>query len=191
MKKSLLILLLLVTQAQAGWFGPDNYDECILEHIQKAQGNAAVLRLIRESCENKFYDTSPKGIAEKEKNRQKEEKKLSPEEEQTQLEQQPVQVGPMVNIDSFVVNISDDQGSHYLKAIITIEVDGEAAAMEVNQRMPQIKDEILHLIGNKTFCELNDLQGKIQLRAELINKINSILLKGKVKRIYFTDWGLQ
>ena len=63
--------------------------------------------------------------------------------------------------------------------------------MELNQRMPQIKDAILLLIGNKTFNELNDLQGKIQLRAELINKINSILLKGKVKRIYFTDFVVQ
>jgi flagellar FliL protein len=57
--------------------------------------------------------------------------------------------------------------------------------------MPQIKDAVLLLIGNKTFNELNDLQGKIQLRAELINKINSILPKGKVKRIYFTDFVVQ
>jgi flagellar FliL protein len=120
-----------------------------------------------------------------------EEKKISPEEEQAALKLQANQVGPMVNIDSFIVNISDDQESRYLKATITIEVDGEEASMEVNQRMPQIKDAILLLIGNKTFHELNDLQGKIQLRAELINKINSILLKGKVKRIYFTDFVVQ
>jgi len=119
------------------------------------------------------------------------EKKISPEEEQAALKLQANQVGPMVNIDSFIVNISDDQESRYLKATITIEVDGEEASMEVNQRMPQIKDAILLLIGNKTFHELNDLQGKIQLRAELINKINSILLKGKVKRIYFTDFVVQ
>ncbi len=119
------------------------------------------------------------------------EKKISPEEEQAALALQAKQVGPMVSIDSFIVNISDDQESRYLKAAITIEVDGEEAAMELNQRMPQIKDAILLLIGNKTFNELNDLQGKIQLRAELINKINSILLKGKVKRIYFTDFVVQ
>ena len=119
------------------------------------------------------------------------EKKISPEEEQAALKLQANQVGPMVNIDSFIVNISDDQESRYLKATITVEVDGEEASMEVNQRMPQIKDAILLLIGNKTFHELNDLQGKIQLRAELINKINSILLKGKVKRIYFTDFVVQ
>ncbi len=119
------------------------------------------------------------------------EKKISPEEEQAALELQAKQVGPMVNIDSFIVNIADDQESRYLKAAITIEVNSEEAAMELNQRMPQLKDAILLLIGNKTFNELNDLQGKIQLRAELINKINSILLKGKVKRIYFTDFVVQ
>lgn len=117
--------------------------------------------------------------------------KISPEEEQAALANQAKQVGPMVNIDSFIVNILDDEESRYLKAAITLEVSDEQAAMELNERMPQIKDAILLLIGNKTFSELNDLQGKIQLRAELINKINSILLKGKVKRIYFTDFVVQ
>ncbi len=120
-----------------------------------------------------------------------EEEKISPEQEQAELEKQAKQVGPMVNIDSFIINILDDQESRYLKAAITIEVDSEEATMEINQRMPQLKDAILLLIGNKTFGELNDLQGKIQLRAELINEINSILLKGKVKRIYFTDFVVQ
>lgn len=120
-----------------------------------------------------------------------EEPKLSPEEEQAELAKQAKQVGPMVTIDTFIVNIMDDQESRYLKAAITLEVDNEMATMEINQRMPQLKDSVLLLLGNKTFSELNDLQGKIQLRAELINKINSILLKGKVKRIYFTEFVVQ
>ncbi|MCD6582632.1 MAG: flagellar basal body-associated FliL family protein [Desulfuromusa sp.] len=120
-----------------------------------------------------------------------EEEKISPEQEQAELEKQAKQVGPMVSMDSFIVNIMDDQESRYLKATITIEVDGEEASMELTQRMPQVKDAVLLLLGSKTFGEISDLQGKIQLRAELINKINSILLKGKVKRIYFTDFVVQ
>lgn len=119
------------------------------------------------------------------------EEKISPEEEQAALEKQAQQVGPMVNIDSFIVNILDDEESRYLKAAITLEVSDEQTSMELAERMPQVKDAILLLVGSKTFSELNDLQGKIQLRAELINKINSILLKGKVKRIYFTDFVVQ
>jgi flagellar FliL protein len=119
------------------------------------------------------------------------EEKVSPEQEQAEMELRAKQVGPMVNIDSFIVNILDDEASRYLKAAITLEVNGEEASLELSRRMPQVKDAILLLVGNKTFNELNDLQGKMQLRAELINKINSILLKGKVKRIYFTDFVVQ
>ena len=120
-----------------------------------------------------------------------EEEKISPEQEQAELEKQAKQVGPMVSMDSFIVNIMDDQESRYLKATITIEVNSEEASMELTQRMPQVKDAVLLLLGSKTFGEISDLQGKIQLRAELINKINTILLQGKVKRIYFTDFVVQ
>jgi flagellar FliL protein len=119
------------------------------------------------------------------------EEEISPEQEQAEMEMQAKQVGPMVNIDTFIVNIIDDEESRYLKAAITLELNTPEGAAEVAERMAQIKDAILLLVGNKTFGELQDLQGKIQLRAELINRINSVLLKGKVKRIYFTDFVVQ
>lgn len=120
-----------------------------------------------------------------------EEESLSPEEQQAQLEKQAKQVGPMVNIDTFIVNILDDQQSRYLKAALTLELDSQEASLEVGERMPQIKDAILLLLSNKTYSELSDLQGKIQLRAELLNRLNSILLKGKIKHIYFTEFVVQ
>ncbi len=116
---------------------------------------------------------------------------LTPEQEQALLERQAKEVGPMVNIESFIVNILDDAETRYLKAAITLEVESPGVATEVNQRMPQIKDAVLLHVGNKTFSELSDLQGRLQLRAELLNKINSLLLSGKVKRIYFTDFVVQ
>lgn len=116
---------------------------------------------------------------------------LTPEQEQALLERQAKEVGPMVQLESFIVNILDDGETRYLKAAITLEVDSPETAAELNQRMPQVKDAILLLVGNKTFAELSDLQGKLQLRAELLNRINSLLLRGKVKRIYFTDFVVQ
>jgi len=118
-------------------------------------------------------------------------KPLTPEQEQAQLERQAKEVGPMVDLESFIVNILDQGEVRYLKAAITLEADTAATAAELVQRMPQIKDAILLLIGNKTFAELSDLQGRLQLRAELLNRINSLLLVGKVKRIYFTDFVVQ
>jgi flagellar protein FliL len=121
-------------------------------------------------------------------------------------------IGPMVEIKELIVNIISEGDRHYVKASMTIELVGTAAGAagaagggghgepaggkdpateEVTQRMPQIRDSILMLIGNKTYDELQDIQGKKQLKAELISKLNSILHKGKVKEIYFTDFIVQ
>jgi len=101
------------------------------------------------------------------------------------------EIGPMVEIAEFVVNIISEDGRHYVKAALTIELDKEEAIEETSKRMPQIRDAILLLVGNKTFEELHDLQGKKQLKAELVSKINSFLQTGKVKAIYFTDFVVQ
>lgn len=104
---------------------------------------------------------------------------------------QPATVGPMVNLDSFVINILEEKETRYLKAAVTLELDTLPGADEVKLRMPQIRDSILLLVGNKTFSEVRDLQGKLQLRAEMLDKINSLLQVGKVQQIYFTDFVVQ
>lgn len=101
------------------------------------------------------------------------------------------EIGPMVNIDEFIVNIISDENNHYVKASLTIELSSEPSKEELQKRMPQIRDAILLLVGNKTFEELQDLQGKKQLKAELLSKINAILYNGQAKSIYFTDFVVQ
>ncbi|PIE58454.1 MAG: flagellar basal body protein FliL [Desulfobulbus propionicus] len=101
------------------------------------------------------------------------------------------EIGPMVNIEEFIVNIIGEGEPHYVKSSMTLEMNNEAVVKEANKRMPQIRDTVLLLIGNKTFEELQDLQGKKQLKAELKSKINSFLKNGKVKNIFLTDFVVQ
>lgn len=119
------------------------------------------------------------------------EQKSDPEAEAAAMAANAKMIGPMVTIDTFIVNILDDEENRYLKAAITLEVDSLTTADEITARLPQLQDAILLLIGNKTFGELRDMQGKMQLRAELLNRINEILSRGNVKRIYFTDFVVQ
>ena len=53
MKQSLLIILLLVTQAQAGWFGPSNYDECVLDGMKGVESDLAA-KVIVAACRRQF-----------------------------------------------------------------------------------------------------------------------------------------
>ena len=100
-------------------------------------------------------------------------------------------IGPMVEIKEFVVNIIGTDAPHYVKASLSLELDKDTTLDEVNKRMPQIRDAILLLIGNKTFEELQDIQGKNQVKAELKSKINSFLKTGKVNNVYLTDFVVQ
>lgn len=104
---------------------------------------------------------------------------------------QSSEIGPMVEIKEFIVNIISEDDRHYVKASLTLELNKTEAIEETNKRMPQIRDAILLLVGNKTFEELQDLQGKKQLKAELISKINSFLQTGKIRAVYFTDFVVQ
>lgn len=126
-------------------------------------------------------------------------KKPPPEEEKTNEQVEMVQpiaqnesdIGPMVDIKEFIVNIISEDESHYVKAALTLELNNEEVVEEANKRMPQIRDAVLLLIGNKTFEELLDTQGKKQIKAELKSKINSFLKTGRVKNIYMTDFVVQ
>lgn len=111
--------------------------------------------------------------------------------EMIQPEVDDAEIGPMINIEEFIVNIISEDTAHYVKASLTLELTNEQVLEEANKRMPQIRDAVLLLIGNKTFEELQDLQGKKQVKSELKNRINTFLKTGKVKSIYMTDFVVQ
>jgi len=104
---------------------------------------------------------------------------------------QTTDIGPMIDINDFIVNIISAENNHYVKASFTLELSNKLVLDEAEKRMAQIRDSILLLVGNKTYDELQDLQGKKQLKAELSSKLNAILQTGQVKSIYFTDFVVQ
>lgn len=101
------------------------------------------------------------------------------------------EVGPLVEIQEFIVNIISEENNHYLKISMTLEMSDEKARNEAEKRMAQIRDTVLLQLSNKTFEELYDLQGKKLLKAELLNRINDLLTAGMATSIYFTDFVVQ
>ncbi|MBI4714830.1 MAG: flagellar basal body-associated FliL family protein [Nitrospirae bacterium] len=100
--------------------------------------------------------------------------------------------GPIVNLDPFLVNLADPgDSSHYLKVTIKLEVKGEEGSVEIGERMPQIRDAILVLLSSKTSEEIRTVEGKFQLRDEVISRANTFLAGKQVKAAYFTDFVMQ
>jgi flagellar protein FliL len=110
---------------------------------------------------------------------------------QTSGAETDLEIGPMVAMDDFIVNIIDAEETRYLKISMTLELSTPETSIEIEERKAQVRDTILLYLSSKTFDEIRDMQGKLQMRADLVGSINSFLAKGKVKTIYFTDFMVQ
>ena len=99
--------------------------------------------------------------------------------------------GIMCEMEPFIVNLLDEGGKRYLKTQLEIEVENEDVKKELQQRTPQIRDAILLLLTSKSYAEIGVPGGKVELRTELIERINNVLGSGKIRTLYFTEFVVQ
>lgn len=120
------------------------------------------------------------------------EKLSAPEEGQTQQTAEAA-IGPsvMLKMEPFIVNLLDQDGKRYLKAQFEVEVGSEEEKQALEDHMAQIRDAILLLLSSKTFAQIGVPEGKVQLRSELIERINAIMKNGAVRGLYFTEFVIQ
>ncbi len=100
-------------------------------------------------------------------------------------------VGKIFELKTFVVNLNDPGGKRYIKTKIELEYVEETVNAEIAARLPQIRDAILLLLSSKSLEEIQDVDGKIDLRNELIQRINQVLKQGKIRNLYFTELVIQ
>jgi len=106
----------------------------------------------------------------------------------------PAAGGAAANIfpmEPFIVNIYDGQELRYLRVKVEFETATADAKTEIEMRQAPLRDAILVLLTTKTLQDIQDLQGKNQLRDEIMVAVNKILPPGKVSRVYFTDFVVQ
>ncbi len=91
----------------------------------------------------------------------------------------------------FVVNLADNKGRRYLKVSMKLELSSDELMEEVEKRQPQIRDVILTLLSSKTSNEVNSMEGKFLLREEIIKRVNTFLVTGKITKIYLEEFVVQ
>jgi flagellar FliL protein len=103
----------------------------------------------------------------------------------------PPLVGPLWALDPFIVNLADNQGERYLKVVMQLELSDPLVTAEVEILKPRIRDNILDLLTAKTYSDLMESAGKQHLRDEIVLRVNSFLTKGKIVKVYFTEFVVQ
>ena len=99
--------------------------------------------------------------------------------------------GIICKMEPFIVNLLDRDGIRYLKTTIEFEVENRDIKNEFTQHTPQLRDAILLLLTSKSFEDISKLEGKLQLKNELIARINQILPSAGIRALYFTEFVVQ
>lgn len=97
-------------------------------------------------------------------------------------------MGPTFPLERFTVNLADKDGSRYLSVHIDLELSSENLTDEIEKRLPQIRDTILVLLSSKRYDQIETIDGKRQLRDEIMHTISGLLTTGRIKNVYFTNF---
>lgn len=95
------------------------------------------------------------------------------------------------NLDPFIVNLQDNSGTRYLKLTVNLDLSSPAAQAEITSQTTQIRDSLIILLSSKSYTDIGTVEGKYQMRDEIVARVNQFLTKSKVKTAYFTEFVIQ
>lgn len=100
-------------------------------------------------------------------------------------------LGTIFSLDTFIVNLADEGGKRYLRVTMDLELSANTVESDLQQRLPQVRDSILMVLPTKRFEDIRTIQGKIDLRNEIIAKLNDLFDRQSVTNIFFTEFVVQ
>jgi flagellar FliL protein len=122
-----------------------------------------------------------------------EQMKLDKEKLEAEQDAAGAESGPLVyTMDKFTVNL-DGQPKRTIRIEVNLEMLGKDGFEEVisNDTRVRARDRIVRLLNGKNFAEIESIQGKLFLKDRIAFEINSILDKGVVKDVYFSEFVVQ
>jgi len=117
--------------------------------------------------------------------------KEEPQAQQAETAEEELVVKPIFPLNSFIVNLAGENGKRYLKIKMDLEIQKEELNDSIRQRIPQIRDSIMMILTSKRYEDVKDTEGKIALRQDIQNQVNSFFKEPCVSNIFFTDFVIQ
>ena len=120
------------------------------------------------------------------------------EKKKTELKKEPPKekpkgdiIGQIYAIENIIVNPAGSNGERFVKVSIGLEMGGAKLDQELKKRDVQLRDILIGIFTSKTIEEITNPAKRGDLREEIKGKINSLLVSGKIRNIYFTDLVIQ
>lgn len=88
---------------------------------------------------------------------------------------QPKKTPVFVDLESFTVNLRDEDDDRFMQVKLVAEMRDTAAGEVLKNMMPAVRSEILLLLGSKKAADLTTREGKEKLAREIIAAANKPL----------------
>lgn len=99
--------------------------------------------------------------------------------------------GPVMSFDPFVVNLDEPGTSRYLKCTLQVELESPDAAEAVEKSKQLIRDTILSHLSGLHVKDTLGAEAKDKIRTELMTRVEKVLGKHKIKRMFFQEFVVQ
>ncbi|MBN2241195.1 MAG: flagellar basal body-associated FliL family protein [Acidobacteria bacterium] len=103
----------------------------------------------------------------------------------------PKPVTATLALDSFLVNLADEDSARFVKASFRLGLAEEPDEKKIEVTVPAIRDSIITLLSSKTAEQIRTPQGKDKLREQIRTRVNSILTEVEVVEVYIVDFVVQ
>ena len=94
---------------------------------------------------------------------------------------------------NFTVNLMTQTGKRYLKTSMQFELDKDeikanATKMELDKKLPMVKDTIIEILSSKSLEDVAADKGKNRVKDEIVKRINEFLIDGQVSDVFFVEF---
>jgi flagellar protein FliL len=100
-------------------------------------------------------------------------------------------VGTVIPLDPFVVNLDEPGQSRYLKVTLQLELTKPEFEGQLTASKQLLRDVILSHLSGLHHADTLGAAAKDKLRTELLEKIEKLIGKDRVRRIFFGEFVVQ
>lgn len=97
-------------------------------------------------------------------------------------------MGPTYPVGQFTLNLtSSTNQQRFIRTEIVLETSGKKVVTQLENRAPQVRDQLITLLRSRTPEQLNNETGMELLRLDIIKAINSFVNNGEITDVFFID----
>ena len=100
-------------------------------------------------------------------------------------------IGPLIPMESIVVNVAETKGRRFFKTALSLEVDGKDLEKTAPESMPMLRAHVIDVLSAKTLDQLVSPSSRDSLRTEILMTLNAEVTGGEFSDLFFTEFLVQ